>query len=108
METQFKFLSFSRKEYKRENDLQVYSHFFIFFLYIQHRVQIMTLKALMRLSILFHFTLMGNSLESGVVEGLKILFKEIKRPLQPVAVICWSVGLYTIKFSLKALKCLVR
>lgn len=53
----------------------------------------MTPKALMLLSILFQFTLMAHSLEIDVVvEGLKILFKEMNKPLQPVAVICWSIG----------------
>lgn len=52
----------------------------------------MALEALMRLFILFQFTLIVNCVESDVVEALKILFKEINKPLQPVAIVCWSAG----------------
>lgn len=52
----------------------------------------MTLKALMRLFILFQFALIANCVESDVVEAVQALFKEINKPLQPVAVVCWSVG----------------
>ncbi|KAJ6643760.1 Ionotropic receptor 75a [Pseudolycoriella hygida] len=51
----------------------------------------MPLKALMRLFILFQFTLIANCVESELVEALKILFNEINKPLQPVAITCWSV-----------------
>nr|QGW45454.1 ionotropic receptor 75d [Bradysia odoriphaga] len=51
----------------------------------------MTLRALMRLFTLFQFALIANCVESDVVEAVKALFKEINKPLQPVAVTCWSV-----------------
>lgn len=58
----------------------------------------MTLKALMRVFILFQFILIANCMERDlVVDALKILFKEINKPLQPIAVLCWSVGEYIIQ-----------
>lgn len=99
METQFKFLNFLRLvngiKCKTIIKFTVISSFS---LYIQHlstlnrQNKIMTLKALMRLFILFQFTLIANCVESELVEALKILFKEINKPLQLVAIICWSVG----------------
>ena len=52
----------------------------------------MTLNTLMPLFMLLQFALIANCAESELVEALKILFNEINKPLQPVAITCWSVG----------------
>ncbi len=98
MELQFVFpTNFLRLMYRGYKMFKVYCLFFIPFPtveYFKSTNKIMTLKALMRLFILFQFTLIANCVESGdiVVEALKALFKDINKPLQPIAVICWSVG----------------